>query len=169
MCRMFAYTGESREELLSLVESLSNAAKNDTIRAKVGWKHVSHPDGWGFVVCSDSGTTYQRFAAPMFGDDAISKIPTTTGRIFAIFHARKRTKGPIGEAFSQPFAVETGTGSTYLAHNGSLDMDGLGMNLGLRAETDSQMAARYASSNGIPRAVSILKKFVDSNSALNLL
>jgi predicted glutamine amidotransferase len=169
MCRMFAYAGDSREELATLVDRLSQAAEKDKVGMRLGMKKTTHPDGWGFVVRSNLGCQFETFATAIFEDKASSYVPETKGRIHAVFHARRATKGSVNKGSSQPFFGEAKGKSMYLAHNGSLDMGRLSSELKLNGVTDSQMILNHALARGFPVAVSELTKYVDPNSALNLI
>lgn len=170
MCRMFAYVGNSRDELENLVAMLRDSAKRDRIAETLGMAKTTHPDGWGYVVSSELGCEVGKFGNDISKEtDIKTRLPPTSGGMFAIFHARQATKGTIGESSSQPFWVDDESGTLFLAHNGSLDMDGMREDLGLTGETDSEMILNYAVRKGLPAAVTDLWKYVDSNSALNLL
>lgn len=170
MCRMFAYAGDSRNELEDLAGMLLDSARRDRVAEKLGMAKTTHPDGWGYVVCSSLGCRVGKYGTSITGErDVKAHIPPTSGKTLAIFHVRRATRGPIGESASQPFWADSSNGTLYLAHNGSLDMDGMRKDLGLTGETDSEMTLNYAVRHGLPAAAMDLWKYVDSNSALNLL
>jgi predicted glutamine amidotransferase len=172
MCRMFAYAGDSREDLTQLVGALSEAAKRDTVAEKVPLKDTVHDDGWGFAVYSKRGLTYHRAGRPIFREDVA--LPPTEGEILAVFHARQATPGnPVGERYSHPLLAETHNGLTLLAHNGSLCKDRLAERLhfagNLDRITDSELILRYAVQKGLTAAARDLEDCIETNSALNLL
>ena len=74
---MFAYVGDSREDLEMLVGSLRASARNDTVAARVPMRLSCHPDGWGYVVSSDAGLAYFRSDRPIYQDEVI--VPETKG------------------------------------------------------------------------------------------
>ena len=172
MCRMFAYTGDSREDLTRLVSALSEAAKRDTVAEKVPLKDTVHDDGWGFAVYSKRGLTYHRSGRPIFREDLA--LPPTDGEIFAVFHAKQATPGnPVGERFSHPFLAETDNGLVLLAHNGSVYKDRLAERLHFAGDlsriTDSELVLKYAVQRGLTAASTDLEDCTEANSALDLL
>jgi glutamine amidotransferase len=169
---MFAYAGDSREDLTRLVSALSEAAKSDTVAEKVPLKNTVHDDGWGFAVYSKRGLTYHRSGRPIFREDVA--LPPTDGKMFAVFHARQATPGnPVGERFSHPFLAENHNGLVLLAHNGSLYKDRLAEMLHFAGDlnriTDSELVLQYAVQRGLTAASTDLEDCTKSNSALNLL
>ena len=169
---MFAYAGDSREDLTRLVNALSEAAKRDTVAEKVPLKNIVHDDGWGFAVYSKRGLTYHRSGRPIFKDGLA--LPPTDGEIFAVFHAKQATPGnPVGERFSHPFLAETDNGLILLAHNGSLYKDRLAERLDYAGDlsriTDSELILQYAVQRGLTAASTDLEDCTETNSAMNLL
>ncbi len=172
MCRMFAYAGNSREDLARLVGALSKAAKRDTVAERVPLKNIVHGDGWGFAVYSKRGLTYHRSGRSIFNEDVV--LPPTDGKILAVFHAKQATPGnPVGERFSHPFLAETPYGLILLAHNGSLYKDKLAERLHFAGDlsriTDSELVLKYAVQRGLSAASADLEDCTKTNSALNLL
>jgi glutamine amidotransferase len=172
MCRMLAYAGDSREDLMRLVSALRQAAKKDTVAERVPLKDIVHDDGWGFAVYSRRGLTYHRSDQPIFREDVV--LPPTDGKMFAIFHAKQATPGnPVGERFSHPFLAENSNGLVLLAHNGSLYKDRLAATLHFAGDlsriTDSELVLQYAVQRGLTAASTDLEDCTKTNSALNLL
>lgn len=172
MCRMFAYIGDSREDLALLVNALSKAARRDTIAEEVPLRYIVHDDGWGFAVYSKRGLVYYRSGGPIFRDDLT--LPPTIGKIFAVFHAKQATPGnPVGLRFSHPFIAETDSGLVLLAHNGSMYKDRLAERLHFAGDlsrvTDSELVLKYAVQRGLAAASAGLEDCTKTNSALNLL
>ncbi len=70
MCRMFAYAGNSPEELLNLFIALKQSAKNDEVARGLG-KNPVHKDGWGYVILNANRVVYRKMSkkAPTFGEE----------------------------------------------------------------------------------------------------
>lgn len=166
---MFAYVGTSREDLERLVDGLRRAAERDTTAEKVPMKDNVHPDGWGFALYSSRGLAYYRSNRPIFKEDVT--LPPTDGKVYAIFHARKASKGsPVKTRFSHPFLGQTENSFVFLAHNGSLDKERLARTLGSTGDAvDSDLALKYALQKGLVAAANDLEDYTKMNSALNLL
>jgi len=166
---MFAYAGNSREDLERLASALRRAAERDTTAERVPMKDIVHPDGWGFALYSNRGLAYYRSDQPIFKEDVI--IPPTDGKVYAIFHARKASKGsPVRTRYSHPFLGDTQSSIIFLAHNGSLDTKSLAGTLGFTGDSiDSELALRYVMQNGLTAASNDLEGYTKMNSALNLL
>ncbi len=166
---MFAYAGNSREDLEQLLGALRKAAERDTTAERVPMKDIVHPDGWGFALYSNRGLAYYRSDQPIFKEDVV--LPPTDGEVYAIFHARKASKGsPVKKRFSHPFFGDTGNSFILLAHNGSLDKDRLARTLAFTGETiDSELILKYAVQKGLAAASNDLEDYTKMNSALNLL
>ncbi len=166
---MFAYAGDSRKDLQLLVSALRKAAEKDTTAERVPLKEIVHPDGWGFALYSNRGMAYYRSDQPIFKENVI--LPPTDGKVYAIFHARKASKGnPVKTRFSHPFFGTTENSFIFLAHNGSLDKERLARTLGLTGDAiDSELALKYAMQKGLAATSNDLEDYTKMNSALNLL
>ena len=167
---MFAYVGESREDLEMLVGSLRASARNDTVAARVPFKLSCHPDGWGYVVSSEAGLAYYRSDRPIYEGQPV--VPETDGRIHAIFHARKALDGtPVQKRFSHPFMEQTQSDLVFLAHNGSVDKGRLERELGFSGSAvDSELALRFAlKTRSLEEGTKELEGYTEMNGGLNLL
>lgn len=160
MCRMAAYVGNSREEMVGLYRSLKATVRSEA-ESKGVRKAEQCMDGWGYVVASDCGIVHYRTGRSIL-DDRIS-LPNTEGMTYAIFHARKATdKSTVSWEFSHPFAGRVGSGQIYLAHNGQIKFnarDGCTM--------DTQYGLEVIEREGVERGVEKLKGIVKTG--LNLL
>jgi len=167
---MFAYIGNSRDELERLVGGLENAARVDKVAVKLGMKHTTHQDGWGFAIYSDRGISFYKSEKPIFDDEKV--LPPTAGKIYAIYHARQASKGyAVRRRFSHPFLGETDENYVFLTHNGTLDGQKLAEELNFHGDAlDSELALKYALQNdSLGQAVTDLQEYTMPNSALNLL
>jgi glutamine amidotransferase len=180
---MFAYVGNSRDDLMRLLSALRLAARYDQL--SLGTVVKQHRDGWGFVLCSEDGVelAYHRSPLPIFqeGEGDVSAVPHFDGKVFALFHARRAsTGGPRGLLeFSHPFRGESEDGSLlYLAHNGALRRNSLPSGLttptDARPMVDSEIGLRYIiqrlrADRDLERATRSLEGFTRPRSALNLL
>lgn len=180
---MFAYAGDSRDDLMRLVSALRMAAWSDQMSLSTAGKQ--HRDGWGFVLYSEEGLelAYHRSPSPIFQDGECdgSAVPLFDGKVFAVFHARRAsTGGPRGSPeFSHPFRGRSEDGALiFLAHNGALKRKSLPSGLAAPGETrptsDSELGLRYIiqrlhSDPDLERATRSLEGFTKSRSALNLL
>lgn len=172
MCRIAGYVGNSEADLQLLADRLSKAALRDIVAEKSGMKGAIHPDGWGYAIHSDGGTSFYKTEKPIYMDRL--DLPKTEGKIYAVFHARKASKKEtIKRRFSHPFLAETEDSYIFLAHNGQLDHEKeeeLKEQLNIDRETvDSEVALRYIVTKDLSTATSDLEKSVAANSALNLL
>ncbi len=116
MCRMFAYVGNSRSDLMALYVALRKASENDSLA-----EGTKHGDGWGYVIFSDSRLIHYRTEKAIY-EDVTLELPAIEGTVHAVFHARKA--GPNSSSgspiFSHPFTAVTGNKALFLAHNGDL-------------------------------------------------
>ncbi len=167
MCRMFGYVGDSRKDLERLVEALRMSSKRDTVAESLEMDSV-HADGWGFALYSERGLSVHKSKRPVFEDDGA--IPKTSGRIYAVFHARMATdKSLVESRFSHPYSGDDESSFVFLAHNGSLKKERLAEKLGFSGRaTDSELAMKYLLRNGLGRSGE-LESYTTPNSALNLL
>ena len=125
---MLAYVGEDREELRELLNCLIEAARNDPLNGFV------HGDGWGLVAYTDNGLLlHYRSGKPIYdeGDVANKLVDMLSGRMWVIIHARRATDPILINAiFSHPYLESTPSELIYIAHNGSIDKERLGKELG---------------------------------------
>ena len=167
MCRMFAYKGNSQEELNNLYNALRESARNDTIGSKFGY--ANHPDGFGYVIYNGQHIYYYRSANPIYEENV--KLPEVTGDMYAIFLARKASgKKHMGVMYSHPFMDDYSNNLLYLAHNGSVSEDELKKELNYRYDaSDSELALKYISKYGInsDSINNLMKNY--TTSSLNLL
>lgn len=170
MCRMFAYVGDSREDLLSLVTALRSSAQRDTVGEKAMPKLTCHPDGWGYVISSAAGISYYRSDKPMYEEEPI--VPPIRGKVYAIFHARKGLDGTaVKRKFSHPFLAQDDASMVFLAHNGSVDKARLAKELGFTGEAvDSELALKFILQKGsLEEGTKILEGYTEANAGLDLL
>ncbi len=164
MCRMFAYTGNSYNELISLYTALKKSAKNDVIGDRIGIN--DHKDGYGYVIYNNGKIINWRSDAAIYSENPV--IPELSGNIYAIFHARKASDIHMGVFYSHPLSVSTGDKVIFLAHNGLADSEKLMKELKLNGEfSDSELVLEYIKQNGISSVEKIENSF--TKSALNLL
>lgn len=164
MCRMFAYVGSSQDDLRRLYSALVEAASYDR---NLSWlpdkEDRRHSDGWGSVVLSNGRIQHYRTHVPIFEDKGYG-LPEIQGKTYAIFHARKANKGrPVDSpVFSHPFVDESGSRTTFLAHNGALKGPIP------KDRVDSELAlTEIVESDGVTEAFGSLKG--RTKTALNLL
>jgi predicted glutamine amidotransferase len=170
MCRMFAYVGDSTEDLLTLVKALRASSRRDTIGEKAIPKLNCHPDGWGYVISSEAGLFYFRSDRPMYEEEQV--IPQIKGRAYAIFHARKGLDGtPVKRKFSHPFLAQNEESFVFLAHNGSVDKARLVRELGFSGEAvDSELALRFIlQKSSLEEGTKELEDYTEKNGGLDLL
>ena len=158
---MFAYVGESNEELAELYEALKRASENDVIRVKYG-KSKEHRDGWGYVINAANGIFQYKTGRAIFDDD--HELPRAEGMMQAIFHARLASdKGKIGSIFSHPYFAAAEDRMIWLAHNGALKENAAtDPNL-----VDSEYILKSVTNRGMDGGVEESKRATDT--ALNLL
>jgi glutamine amidotransferase len=157
---MFAYIGDSQDDLERLYESLKKAAEYDA--TETNSKSKRHGDGWGCAILTEDGLTHYRTKTAIFEDDF--NIPEIRGRTYAIFHARKASaKSPKGAPiFSHPFTADAEGKILFLAHNGKLKGPFPGNTV------DTEIALKIvAERGGLERALPELKAMTET--ALNLL
>jgi predicted glutamine amidotransferase len=119
MCRMFAYSGDSRNDLEMLHAALKSSAEDDST---ITWSDDrQHRDGWGCVIFTKNDLIYYRSETPIFDDESF-EIPEFSGAVHAIFHARKASPNtPVGASiFSHPFTASIESKLIFLAHNGGI-------------------------------------------------
>lgn len=171
MCRIFAYCGSSVAELERLRKALSEAAEYDMIAEKLGLGFSSHADGWGYVIASEDGKLlHYRNSAPIFKDG--HRIPQVDGKFFALFHARKASeKGLVGPIFSHPLVDSSGSETLFLLHNGRVDKEAIGNELGIDTNylVDSEAALKFISKKGVEKGSEALEKYTVSGLNLMLL
>ena len=164
MCRMLAYKGEDKEELKGFLECLVKAAEKDPITGDV------HGDGWGIVAYTTSGTLiHYRSSLPIFKDKKVfDLISFLEGKMWVIVHARLASQKELVDArFSHPYLETTPNELIYIAHNGSVDKELLGKEMGLdpKLMVDSELIGKFIAREGISR-LDRLKEY--TKSALNL-
>lgn len=167
MCRMFAYIGDSNEELMQLYSALKKAAAYDQIATefKVGFE--KHDDGWGYAIAGDDGSLrHYRTSRPIYED--AHTIPRMEGNFSAIFHVRKASDGAaVVPSFAHPFVEDSEGELIFFAHNGSLEKGPLAKELGFKGVAiDSELAAKLFARDGA-KCMTLLEK--NTKSALNLL
>ncbi len=168
MCRMFAYVGDSEDELCELIFALGASAKKDLI-AKAEKKPYVHADGWGFVIASEEGVYRFRSPNPIFKERISIPVPKT--RFIAMFHARDATdKIVVGKRFSHPLMAETRDSMIFLAHNGYFKRGALSHVLHMENVPkllDTELALEYIKRNGVGKATN-LEKYSTKGYPMNL-
>ncbi|MCY0884114.1 MAG: class II glutamine amidotransferase [Acidianus infernus] len=167
MCRMFAYVGDSKEELTKLYEALKESAKNDIIASKYGLNPV-HGDGWGYVIYDGERIYFYKSKNPIFNESLI--LPSIEGKFYAIFHARQATdKSTVSARFAHPFYGDDENYFYFFAHNGSVDKEKLAQVLNFQGQTtiDSELALKFLIKNGLDKGIDLLMKDY-TKSALNV-
>ncbi len=165
MCRMFAYKGNSMDELNKLYKALIESARNDAIGSKFGYGN--HPDGFGYVIYNKSDICYYRSEKPIYEENV--KLPEIKGDIYAIFLARKASgKKHIGVVYSHPFMDNYGENVIFMAHNGLVSEDKLKIKLNYKYDaSDTELALYYISKYGIESVYELMNNYTESS--LNLL
>jgi predicted glutamine amidotransferase len=177
MCRMFGYAGDSRDDLVRLVSALKRSAEHDELEPEPS--RNKHEDGWGCVLCSSGGTSYERRTNAIFREDD-DLVPDISGTTCAIFHARQASdKAMIGDRkYSHPFREQTEDETVFLAHNGSLRKRDVAAELSppvdSEGKVDSEIGLKYVlqerrRGRTLNEAAEELQRFVRRNRALNLL
>ncbi|MCI2414721.1 MAG: class II glutamine amidotransferase [Candidatus Aramenus sp.] len=164
MCRMFAYVGESVEDMKLLYSLLVESARKDVIAERLGLNPV-HGDGWGLAIYDGERLLHYRSSKPIF-EEELPDIEVK-GKFYAIFHARQATnKATVSARFSHPFLETNETQLVFLAHNGWVDEERLKEKLNFRPSitTDSELALKYYTKIGDVKFLEEVTK-----SALNLL
>lgn len=168
MCRMFAYVGDSEDELCELIFALDASARRDPI-AKAERKPYVHSDGWGFVIASKEGVYRFRSPNPIFKERISIPVPKT--RFIAMFHARDATdKIVAGKRFSHPLLAETGDSMIFLAHNGYFKRGALARALHVKKTPkmlDTELALEYIKRNGVDKTAD-LEKYSAKGYPMNL-
>lgn len=167
MCRMFAYSGTSKNELERLYAALKKAAAHDGIAERLNAGFSEHGDGWGYAIADESNSLHHyRSSMPIYKDEHV--LPKLNGSFSAIFHARKATDpSTIRAAFSHPFLESNANELLFFAHNGYINREALMEEVGFGGmTTDSEMAAKLFAREG-QGCIKILEK--NTESALNLL
>ena len=176
MCRMFAYFGASRDELLLLFRALRSSAESDPLAPNQ--TKNQHSDGWGYVLYAGGELGHEKFLEPIFAGGERS-IPEFSGPAYAIFHARQAGSELVGESrFQHPFRGEWEGGTIFLAHNGSFAKRRLASELDPSFDASevvgSEAALKYILQQRnkgarLTDATTRLEDFTKRNSALNLL
>ena len=164
---MFAYVGNSNEELMRLYSALKKTADYDSIAEKLGVGFKRHGDGWGYVIAGNDGSLYHyRTSKPIYED--LHDLPKITGSFSAIFHVRKASDNKtIRPSFSHPLPEDNERELIFFAHNGPIKKEPLAKELGFKGETiDSELAAKLFARDGI-KCMNLLE--TNTLSALNLL
>lgn len=161
MCRFYIYSGVPD---VDLHKALRLAAERDPY-APGGFQHK---DGWGYAVYLMNGSVaYYRSGTPVWEDPHVPPLG-----LAGLSHARAASPGePVGPLYSHPFQTNTGDGRIlYVAHNGSVDKEGMGRALGLNPArfSDSWVLAIFLASRwDDPRgALAAAERYVKT--ALNL-
>lgn len=164
MCRMVAYFGTSRERLRQLFDCLKEAAKRD-----VYYKNVSHADGWGVLLLTRDRLIHYRDANPIYFQDLPFFVQDEA--MMVIIHARQASeKSLISSIFSHPYVETNDRHIYYLAHNGTVDKERLGKELGINPErmVDSELLLKYLALKGdSEREIEKLKDY--TKSSLNII
>ncbi|MGC9113155.1 class II glutamine amidotransferase [Acidilobus sp.] len=124
MCRMFGAASSSPGEVRQLASCLVRAARKDVLR-----RDEAHGDGWGMAAYSREGLLVRRSARPIFDElsDAGS-LQLPAGEQLVIMHARAASdSSKVGITYSHPYEALSADGRRLylLAHNGSVDREGL--------------------------------------------
>ncbi len=161
MCRMFAYVGTSHREIKSLHTALKEASRKNEVGQEVGLQNACS-DGWGYVIVNGTDIMHHRSITPIFEDD--HRIPVTTGKTYAIFHARRASDlSKVEKSFTHPFDGSNERDLTFLAHNGRVTMDRQA-NPGI---IDTEFALKVILEKGLEEGVRHLGPLTEN--ALNLL
>lgn len=160
MCRMVAYFGSSRERVRQLFNCLKEAARND-----VYYNSISHSDGWGSVVLTRDKIIHYRDVNPIYTQDFPAF--TLNEEMIVVVHARQATdKNLVSSVFSHPYIETNERYIYYLVHNGSVDKERLGKELGVNPErmVDSELLLKYISLKGdSEKEIERLKEYTKSS------
>jgi len=160
MCRMFAYIGGSKEQLLELYEKLKLSAKCDTRR-----DCIQHGDGWGYVILDveDNSLHFYKSGRAIYEEELV--LPSFK-RVFSIFHARKSSSKLKGSLYSHPFSAPTPYSFIFLAHNGEVDhvkvIKEFNINRDPKLTVDSEVILDVIKELGVKKALEVLKDFTKS-------
>jgi predicted glutamine amidotransferase len=166
MCRMFAYAGRSRDDLIALCSALRSACEDDECLA-TAFPNAgrSHKDGWGYVIRVSGELHHYRSATSIYEDDHDLPEFADGQDIKAIFHGRLTTGDVVGDAiFSHPYVAAMDREILFFAHNGGLTDD---VGKAVIGKVDSEWALDQIVKNGFASALpTMLEK---TQSALNIL
>lgn len=169
MCRIFAYSGSSMDELNRLYGALKKSAQRDVLAEKAGMSFNRHPDGWGYVVITDKNRIYSyKNGNPIFEDDYT--LPKIKGHLYAIFHARHAIeKYLVAAPFNSPYVETTPRQVMYLVHNGRVNKDKMGKDLNYDGylNVDCELISKHVVKFGMEKSLKILEGYTES--ALNLI
>lgn len=160
MCRMLIIIEEQAGALKSLrkqlYESLVKAAHKDPHSVRLfGEDEESHRDGWGVLSAEVGGEGVERYMVyrslkPIFEDEIPWNAMERRNPGAEILHARAASTGmPVNMFSVHPVEAQSPKGyRIFLAHNGSMDKDGLARAVGaseteLQLYNDSYFLARF--------------------------
>ncbi|AOL17179.1 hypothetical protein BFU36_11210 [Sulfolobus sp. A20] len=165
---MFSYYGRSSRKVRELLDCLVKSAKEDKL-----YNNTSHGDGWGFVLLTKDKIFHYRSLNPIFEEisDVESDFPIKISdeEMMIIAHARQASdKSLVSSYYSHPYLESNSSSIFFLAHNGSVNKEGIANELGISAENmvDSELILKYIEMKGVD-SINDLKKF--TKSSLNLL
>jgi predicted glutamine amidotransferase len=164
MCRMFAYVGDSPDDLESLFTALKQASSCDPCLIAMRPEETGqHKHGWGYVLRASERLFHYRTHLPVYEDK--HRLPETTGEIQAIFHVRLSSGPVVGDAiFSHPYMAVTDRTVIFFAHNGSMRAD----LSNIPNKVDSEWALdQIVKAGGVAQSLALLREH--TKSALNLL
>ncbi|ADL19122.1 Predicted glutamine amidotransferase [Acidilobus saccharovorans 345-15] len=171
MCRMLGAASSSPGEVRLLVSCLARAAQRDVLR-----HDEVHGDGWGMAAYSREGLLVRRSARPIFDElSNANSLQLPAGEQLVMVHARAASdSSKVGIAYSHPYEALSADGRRLylLAHNGSVDREGLGRALGLGELSgnyvDSELALMVIAREGLSEgALELLRNYTET--ALDLL
>ncbi len=165
---MFAYYGQSSKKVRELVYCLLRSAEKDVLL-----NNTSHGDGWGFVLLTKDKIFHYRSLNPIFREisdiERDFPIKIRDEEMMVIVHARQASdKSLVSSYYSHPYLESSSSSIFFLAHNGSVDKEGIANELGISADNmvDSELILKYIVMKGVD-GIHDLKRF--TRSSLNLL
>lgn len=168
---MVGAVSSSPGEVRLLASCLARAAQRDVLR----YDEV-HGDGWGMAVYSRDGLLVRRSARPIFEDlKDPGSLQLPSGEQVVVLHARAASdRSKVGIAYSHPYEALSVDGERLylLAHNGSVDREGVGGALGLGGLSsnyvDSELALMLIAREGLSEGtLELLRRYTET--ALDLL
>lgn len=126
MCRILFYSGAVTKRVLTLINYIVKAGKNDPLLYRASRsRRSSHSDGWGYVVITPQKQAYYRSTKPIYEDrEGINKIVNLVKKlnyVTLLIHVRAASEGGINILNTQPISFSKPPLEFFIAHNGTLD------------------------------------------------
>lgn len=126
MCRILFYNGAVTKRVLTLIDYIVKAGKNDPLLYKASKSRKSnHSDGWGYIIITPQEQIYYRSTRPIYEDrEEIIKIINLMRKldhVTMLIHVRAASEGGINILNTQPISFSKPLLEFFIAHNGTLD------------------------------------------------